>query len=138
MGRDKEILKYLNGMYKLTEMELEYMRFIWSHPEGVVSKQIYEHFNNNARGTIATILHRISDKGYLDGKQIGLHFHYTATVSEEAYEKAVLQEDLDKLTVNRSLEYLVTAFYGKDKLNSRQKDKINDLLKEFEDELDDN
>ena len=57
------------------------MRFIWKHPEGVSSEAIYEHFPQ-PRGTKSTVLYNISEKGYVEKVQQGLHHFYRALVKE--------------------------------------------------------
>ena len=57
------------------------MRFIWKHPEGVSSEAIYEHFPQ-PRGTKSTVLDNISEKGYVEKVQQGLHHFYRALVKE--------------------------------------------------------
>ena len=49
------------GLKKLSKTELEFMKFIWKHPEGISSEEIYNHFPQ-ARGTKSTILYNISER----------------------------------------------------------------------------
>ena len=58
----EEPLEALGGLKKLSKTELQFMEFIWQHPEGVSSQEIYAHFPQ-ARGTKGTILYNISEKG---------------------------------------------------------------------------
>ena len=61
-----------NGELKrLSNMELQFMRFI----------PIYEHFPQ-PRGTKSTVLYNISEKGYVEKVQQGLHHFYRALVKE--------------------------------------------------------
>ena len=43
-------LDELNGMKKLSALELEFMQYIWDFPDGVNTMDIYSHFDL-ARGT---------------------------------------------------------------------------------------
>ena len=71
-----------NGELKrLSNMKLQFMRFIREHPEGVSSETIYEHFPQ-PRGTKSTVLYNISEKGYVEKVQQGLHHFYRALVKE--------------------------------------------------------
>ena len=63
MARPAEApLNYLGGKKKLSATEFEFMKFIWKHPEGVSSEEIYQAFPQ-ARGTKSTILYHLSEKG---------------------------------------------------------------------------
>lgn len=129
-----EALDYLNGMKKLTPLEYEVMKFIWKYPDGIQSKDIYETLPKS-RSTISTALYKISEKGYLTNKQVGRHHVYTTLVSELEYERAVLKQQLKKTNGDGSFEQLVAAFFGKDSLTKKQRDKLQHLIKEFEDAI---
>ena len=59
MARPAEApLNYLGGKKKLSATEFEFMKFIWKHPEGVSSEEIYQAFPQ-ARGTKSTILYHL-------------------------------------------------------------------------------
>ena len=113
-----ETLDYLDGRKKLTPLEYDIMKFIWKHPEGIQSSEIYKYFSQS-RSTLGTFLFKISEKGYLTNKQVGRHHIYTALVSELEYERALLKQQIKNATGSGSFEHLVAAFYGKDKLNER-------------------
>ena len=82
MARPAEApLNYLGGKKKLSATEFEFMKFIWKHPEGVSSEEIYQAFPQ-ARGTKSTILYHLSEKGYVDKKLSGLHHFYTVLVTK--------------------------------------------------------
>lgn len=124
------------GLKKLSKTELEFMRFIWQYPEGITSEAIYEHFPQ-ARGTKSTILFHISEKGYLSNVQQGRHHIYTANISETEYEQALVQQQLNKLFGDTSFERLIAAFCGKKTLTEKQVEKVRNLLKELEHDMDD-
>lgn len=120
---------------KLSDLELKFMQYIWKYPDGVSSEEIYANFPQT-RGTKSTVLYNISEKGYVDKVQRGLHHFYQAKVQEEEYKQAVLKIEMERILGDSSFECLVTAFCGKSKLNKRQKNKIENLLKELEREDD--
>ncbi|MDE7320958.1 MAG: BlaI/MecI/CopY family transcriptional regulator [Lachnospiraceae bacterium] len=132
MGRKPdEPLKMLGGKKNLSPMELEFMRYIWEHPDGISSEEIYEHFPQ-ARGTKSTVLYNISQKGYVEKRQEGLHHIYTALVGRAEYEQALVRQQFLKSMGSSSLEGLVAAFCGKEKLTEKQKEKVQELLEEME------
>lgn len=124
------------GLKKLSKTELEFMKFIWKHPEGISSEEIYNHFLQ-ARGTKSTILYNISEKGYVKNVQKGRHHIYTAIVSELEYEQGIVKQQLVKTFGSSSFEHLVAAFCGRKKLTERQVEKVKNLLKELEDDMED-
>lgn len=132
----EEPLSALGGLKKLSKTELEFMKFIWQHPDGIASEVIYEHFPQS-RGTKSTILYNISEKGYVQNVQQGRHHIYTARLSESQYKQALIHQQLDKLFGDSSFERLVAAFCGKKKLSEEQAEKVRNLLRELENDMED-
>lgn len=134
MGRKSEqTLEELGGRKKLSETERAFMELIWQHPEGISSQEIYDHFPQ-ARGTKSTILYNISEKGYVENRQQGLHHIYTALVSREAYEQALCRQELKSMFGDSSIERMIAAFCGKSRLTAAQKEKVDALLEELKDD----
>lgn len=121
------------GRKKLTNMELQFMKFIWQNPEGVSSEVIYEHFPQ-ARGTKSTILYHISEKGYVYAVQKGLHHFYQAVVTKEDYEQALLQQEMEQTLGFSSFDSLVAAFCGRKGLTEGEKKRLNELIEELKNE----
>lgn len=124
-------LDALNGKKKLSPMELEFMQFIWKHPDGISSEEIYAHFPQ-VRGTKSTVLYNISKKGYVEKRQEGLHHIYTALMSQADYEQSVMKQQFGNSMGYHSLERLVATFCGKESLTEKQKKKVRELLEELE------
>lgn len=134
MGRTPdETLDTLGGRKKLSEAELEYMKVIWEHPEGISSEDLYACFGQ-ARGTKSTLLYRIAEKNYVRTEREGKHHRYYPLVTRREYEQAILNQKLKKGLGINSLEQLVAAFCGKERLTARQARQMRDLIKEFENE----
>lgn len=123
-------LEALGGKKELSPMELEFMRFIWEHPDGVSSQEIYEHFQK-ARGTVSTVLYNISEAGYVDKRQDGRHHFYIALVTQEEYENAVFRQKFMREWDERTFERLAAAFCGRKTLTEMQKEKVQKLLEEL-------
>ncbi len=126
-----ERLEALGGRQRLSRKELEMMWFIWEHPEGISSEMIYAHFPQ-ARSTKSTLLTHISEKGYVENRQEGLHHIYKFLVSRAEYEKALLHQQLMESLGSNSMERMVAAFCGKERLTEKQREKVRELLKELE------
>lgn len=134
MGRTPdETLDTLGGRKKLSEAELEYMNVIWEHPEGISSEDLYACFGQ-ARGTKSTLLYRIAEKNYVRTEREGKHHRYYPLVTRREYEQAILNQKLKKGLGMNSLEQLVAAFCGKERLTVRQARRVRDLIREFENE----
>lgn len=129
----EEPLSYLGGKKKLSATELGFMKFIWKHPDGINSEEIYQHFPQ-ARGTKSTILYNLSEKGYVEKHQCGRHHIYTAMVTSEEYDQALLRQQINSVLGDTSFERLVAAFCGKKSLSKEQIEKARELLKELENE----
>lgn len=127
-------LQYLGGKKRLSATELEFMKFIWNHPEGISSEEIYQAFPQT-RGTKSTILYNISAKGYVENHQQGRHHFYTALVTQADYEQALLRQQLKDSFGNTSFDKLVAAFCGKKALSETQIEKANSLLRELENDM---
>lgn len=134
MGRrPEETLDALGSRKKLSEAELDFMNVIWAHPEGISSEELYACFGQ-ARGTKSTLLYRIAEKKYVRAEREGKHYRYFALVTRREYEQALLNQKLKKGLGINSLEHLVAAFCGKERLTEQQAKRMRNLLKEFEDE----
>ena len=102
-------LERIGGKKRLSVTELKFMEVIWAHPEGISSEEIYQRFPQ-ARGTKSTILYNISEKGYVENRQEGLHHIYTPLVTRLEYEQALICHERDKSFGSRSFEHMVAAF----------------------------
>lgn len=126
-----EPLEFLGNRKPLSEMELAYMRVIWGHPEGISSEEIYRKFPN-ALGTKSTILFRISEKGYVNVEREGVHYLYTPQVTEREYNQAVMRKKMKKTFGITKLPDFIAAFCGKKRLTDDEAKKMNELIRELE------
>lgn len=128
-------LEYLYGLKKLSSKEYEFMKLIWEHPEGISSEEIYNHFKQ-AQGTKASILFKISEKGYVRNEQRGRHHIYYPKFSQLEYEQALIKQKLEHSFGNPSFLNLVASFCGKSKLSDKQIKKLNSLLEDIKNDID--
>ncbi len=76
-------------------MELEFMKLIWEHPEGISSEVIYSDKRfTQAQKTKSVILYNISEKGYVRNVQQGRHHIYFPVVARVEYEQALFKQKL--------------------------------------------
>lgn len=128
-----EPLEFLRNRKPLSETELEYMRVIWNHPEGISSEEIYSMFPN-ALGTKSTILFRISEKGYVNVERDGVHYVYTPQVTERQYNQAIMQKKMKKTFGITKLPDFIAAFCGRKELTEEEAKKMEEMIRELEDD----
>lgn len=128
-----EEMEFLGGRKPLSETELTYMKVIWANPQGISSDDIYSHFPN-AKGTKSTILFRISEKGYVNVEREGRHFLYTPQVTELQYHQALMQTKMKKTFGISQLPDFIAAFCGKQKMSEEALRRVEDFIKDLEDE----
>lgn len=133
-GIKNERLEDIGGKVKLTPQEFKAMELIWNYPEGIGSDEIYEKLPFS-RSNISTVLYHISEKGYVEKEQEGLHHFYRYTVSRAEYKRAVLRQQMKALNTDSSVMQLVASFYGKEHLTEKQKVKIQELLDSFAEDV---
>lgn len=126
-------LTFLGGRKPLSDTELMYMKVIWEHPEGISSDDLYRIFPN-AQGTKSTILFRISEKGYVNVCREGRHFVYYPQITELQYNQALMQEKLKKEFGFSHMSNFIAAFCGKREFSKETLDKIDEFIKELENE----
>lgn len=88
-------------------------------------------------GEPKVILYNVSEKGYVRKVQQGRHHIYTANLTETEYEQALFQQQLNKLFGESSIERFIAAFCGKKKLTEKQVEKVRNLLRELENDMED-
>ena len=131
----EELLEDLGGKKKLSATELEFMKFFWDNPEGVSSEELYRSFPQT-RGTKSTLLYNMSEKGYVRGRQQGRHHIYTALVTREEYEQALLRQQVRSVFGDASIERLLAAFCGKKEIAPDTMARIRALLEDVDDDVD--
>lgn len=120
---------------KLSPMEYKFMEFIWKHPQGVYSSEIYKTFPQ-ASGTKGAVLFHIKEKGVVSMEQRGRQTLYVPLISKQEYDKAVIEMQMKKKFGNSKLENFIAALCGKEKLSSKQVEKLYDLIEELKEDVD--
>lgn len=131
--RTLEALEFFGDRKPLSKTELDYMKVIWAHPEGISSDDIYAQFPN-AKGTKSTILFRISGKGYVNLVREGRHFVYIPQVTELQYNQALMQLKLKKTFGVSQLPDFIAAFCGRNQLSAEELHRVKEFIEELENE----
>ena len=122
-------------MKNMSDTELKVMDKIWENPEGVDSEFIYAHFQEHsgyAVGTISTLLHRITKKGFLKSVRKGKHKIFIPLIMREDYFIKVKEVELGRAV--EKIEDVISSYYGKAQLSNEQGEMFRNLLKELRDE----
>ena len=77
MGKNEEFKR-------LSTTELKFMKVIWDHPEGILSEDIFECFDQ-ARTTKSNILRALVKKGCAEVVKEGWHTRYFPKMTQEEY-----------------------------------------------------
>lgn len=115
---------------KLSPMEYKFMEFIWKHPNGAYSNEIYEAFPQ-AVGTKGAVLFHIKEKGFVSVEQQGKQTIYYPLISKLEYDKRIIDKKLKKKFGDTKLESLIATLCGKEKLAEEQVDKLYRLIEEL-------
>lgn len=129
--RQTEMIEELGNVKKLSSTELDFMNLIWKHPQGISSDEIYASFPQ-ATGTKSTILYRVSQKGYVNVVQKGLHHIYTPKFTKLEYEQALIRRKLEKAFDNGSIIALIADYCGIENLSRKQTSEIQSFLYQLE------
>ena len=128
--KPQESLDFLGGLKKLTDSEYQIMNIIWNSSGGISSDEIYK-MHLAPRGTISTILYKITEKGYVSKVQRGRHHIYTPLVQKIEYEQAIMNQRIKKNLGFNSLEQLMVSFCGINDSNEENIAKAKKLLEDL-------
>ena len=112
---------------RLSATELEFMKVIWEHPEGILSEDIFEYFQQ-ARTTKSNILRALVQKGCAEVVKEGWHTRYFPKMTQEEYEELLSQQKVGKL------EGMIFSFFQKKKLDAKEIDRVKEFLEGLKDE----
>ncbi|MEM9280553.1 MAG: BlaI/MecI/CopY family transcriptional regulator [Verrucomicrobiota bacterium] len=115
----------------LTELELLIMRVVWHHDGPISVETIQEELRKQdrdlAQPSVRTMLKILGEKGYLSREQQGRGFLYSATKSEAAAQKGIL-EDIVTRAFDGSASNLLAALLDGKLVKRGDVDKVKHLL----------
>ena len=111
----------------LSKTELEFMKVIWQHPEGILSEEIFPLFKQ-ARTTQSNILRSLLRKGCATVEKEGWHTRYFPKMSQSEYEQLFSQSKVGKL------ESMILSFFQKKELNHKEIDEVKEFLEKLKHE----
>ena len=102
----------------LTANELELMKIVWAHADGVTVRDIYEELRTRrpvAYTTVMTSMKTLEQKGYLEATQQDRAFVYKPSQPRQKVIKAMVREFVDRV-FNGSGRPLVVHLLEEDQL----------------------
>lgn len=121
--------------YDLSDLELEVMDYIWSHKEGVLFKDLVQHFITEQgkewkRQSLRTFLLRLEEKGFLRIEQTARRSYiYIATQTKQQYVQKWTKNLLNEM-YSSSLKNFVCALTGGEKLSKKEIEELKDMIEE--------
>jgi BlaI family transcriptional regulator, penicillinase repressor len=110
----------------LTANELELMKIVWGHADGVTVRDIYEELRTRrpiAYTTVMTSMRTLEQKGYLKASQQDRAFVYKPAQPKQKVIKAMVREFVDRV-FNGSSRPLVVHLLEDDQLSERDLQEI--------------
>jgi BlaI family transcriptional regulator, penicillinase repressor len=85
--------------YRLGDLQLRIMKFLWEHGEAAVA-QVHKELGGNASfayTTVATMLRKMEARGLVAHREEGRSFFYRANVAAEAVSRSMADHLIDRL-----------------------------------------
>lgn len=118
----------------LSQGQREIMEIVWQHGEVSVSgvrEQLLQRGRNVARNTVQTTIVRLEDKGWLQHRQDGRTYLYSAARPRQQSLGAKVAQMIDRLFAG-SAEEMVTALIEYRGLTSDEAQRIRAMIEESE------
>jgi BlaI family transcriptional regulator, penicillinase repressor len=116
-----------------TDRELTFMNIIWEKGEVTADDilKVLEETNDNpiSSGSIRNILSVMMDKGYIERRQEGKSFYYSAKVKKTEAGRSMLRYLIDKV-FDGSESNVIAALFDRKRLPKREFDRIKKLINE--------
>ena len=119
----------MKDMKRLSPKEEALMTIVW-RMQKAFAKEIREALPNPKPhiNTVATMLRRLSDKGFLRYEDFGATYRYNAAVSQQEYQKKVIKPLLKGLFGN-SIKNAVAFFAQEEEISP---DELREIIKMIE------
>lgn len=118
----------------LTEVELEFMRIVWSREE-VTTEDIQNTLGENDRhltdGAIRRVLAILMEKGYLSRRRQGIGFFYKARVEKESAYGSIFRDLLNR-AFDGSGSLMIASFLDTVDIKRDELDQIKRLIEDRE------
>jgi len=127
----RKIRRYLSSknMKQLTPQEEQLMLIVWQTGKGFVKdyREKYPH-PLPPYTTVATIMKKLENKGYVQSKLYGNTYEYTPKIKEEEYKKTFVSGVVNNFFSN-SYKEMVSFFATEEKLSEKDLEEILAMIK---------
>ena len=117
-------------MKELTNKEMELMEILWSNPQGLTMRELYDllpeprtHFN-----TVSTFIRRLEEEKFVKHEAIGGRlFRYLAAISRMEYEKREQDSFLNRFFKGSHMAF-VRHLVKEEKISKAELEELIDLI----------
>ena len=118
--------------FDVSETEREILEYLWENPQGVLSREMLEYFNEVKKKewkkqTLNTFLLRLAEKGLIEGKAQGAKKIYQAVYDTKEYEAKKAESILEN-NYGGSVRNFVMALTGGEKIDKAMADDLRKML----------
>lgn len=118
--------------FDVSETEREILEYLWENPQGVLSREMLEYFNEVKKKewkkqTLNTFLLRLAEKGLIRGKAQGVKKIYQAVYDIKEYEAKKAESILEN-NYGGSVRNFVMALTGGEKIDKAMADDLRKML----------
>lgn len=118
--------------FDVSETEKEILEYLWENPQGVLSREMLEYFNEKKqkdwkKQTLNTFLLRLAEKGLIEGKAQGVKKIYQAVYDAKEYEAKKAESILEN-NYGGSVRNFVMALTGGEKIDKAMADDLRKML----------
>lgn len=118
------------ALKELTNKEMELMEILWSNPDGLTMRELYEflpeprtHFN-----TVSTFIRRLEEENFVKHEAIaGRLFRYMAAISRMDYEKREQSSFLNRFFNGSHMEF-VRHLIKEEKISKEDLEELIDFI----------
>lgn len=117
-------------MEKLTMQEEMVMQIIWNTGKGFIKDYLEKYPNPRPPyTTIASVVKKLEQKGFVKGKKYGTIIEYKPVISEKSYKKKFMNGFVKDYFEN-SYKELVSFFVNEKKINPKELKEIIKMIEE--------
>lgn len=117
-------------MKSLTSQEEQLMKYVWKLKKGFIKdfRGMYPENERPPYTTIASIMKKLEEKGYVSAKQYGNCYEYRPKVEKENFKNKLIS-DLVSNYFQNSYKKMVNFFAQKEKLSEEDLEEIINIIK---------
>jgi len=118
-------------MEQLTPQEEQLMLYVWEYGKGFIKdyRNMYSGDEKPPYTTVATIMKKLENKGYVSSKLYGNTYEYRAKIKQDRYKSQYVSDAVSTFFQN-SYKEMVSFFAKEEKLSEDDLKEIIQMIKE--------